>query len=93
LQIKYKGVSRLHNLATDIGTEVKEQTIELDHLGHDIENANEKMNTVQAQLEKLLKTKDSCQIWTVVILAVILIILGFIYFIFKIILYCLLLYY
>lgn len=34
------------------------------------------MNVVMASLSKLLKTKDGCQIWTIVILAVVLIILG-----------------
>ena len=45
------------------------------HVG-DIEQASDKMNTVQAALEKLLKTKDGCQIWTVVILAGILSLLS-----------------
>ena len=34
------------------------------------------MNFVMAKLSALLKTKDSCQIWTIVILAVILVVLG-----------------
>lgn len=48
----------------------------LDSLGNDLDSAGNKMNVVQAQLSKLLQTKDGCQIWTVVILALILVILG-----------------
>jgi hypothetical protein len=35
-----------------------------------------KMNVVMATLSKLLKTKDGCQIWTIVVLVLILCILG-----------------
>jgi hypothetical protein len=48
----------------------------LDNLSGDMDTATNKINVVQAQLGKLLQTKDGCQIWTVVILALILIILG-----------------
>jgi hypothetical protein len=41
-----------------------------------LDEAGEKMNFVMAKLSKLLKTKDGCQIWTIVILAVILVILS-----------------
>lgn len=52
-----------------------EQNRLLDDLGGDIDDAGEKMNFVMGRLSKLLKTKDSCQIWSIVILALILIIL------------------
>eukprot|EP01038_Epipyxis_sp_PR26KG_P011474 gene11474-15368_t len=70
-----KSVDKLGQIAIEINTEVKEQNVLLDHLEGDIEKASDKMNTVQGALEKLLKTKDGCQIWTVVILAGILILL------------------
>jgi hypothetical protein len=41
-----------------------------------MDHAGEKMNVVMEALGKLLKTKDGCQIWTIVILAGILILLG-----------------
>ena len=65
----------MDNLANTIGTEIKEQDKMLTKLGDDMDDAGNKMNFVQAQLSKLLKTKDGCQIWTIVILAIILIIL------------------
>jgi mevalonate kinase len=68
-------VDRLGEYGREINTEIKSQGKMLDSLGNEIDVASEKMNTVQAALSKLLNTKDSCQIWTVVILAVILIIL------------------
>jgi hypothetical protein len=54
---------------------LKEQNRLLDDLGDDIDDAGEKMNFVMGKLSKLLKTKDGCQIWTIVILALILIVL------------------
>jgi t-SNARE complex subunit (syntaxin) len=68
-------VGRLEQYGREINTEVKEQGKLMDSLGNEIDVASEKMNTVQAALSKLLKTKDGCQIWTIVILALILIIL------------------
>ncbi len=69
-------VDRLHEVGRTINTEVKEQSVMLDKLEGEIDEASSKMNAVEAALSKLLKTKDSCQIWTVVILAVILILLS-----------------
>ena len=69
-------VDRLGEIGRTINTEVKEQEILLDKLETEIDDASSKMNAVEAALSKLLKTKDSCQIWTVVILAVILVLLS-----------------
>lgn len=68
-------VDRLGEIGRTINTEVKEQTILLDKLETEIDEASTRMGQVEQALGKLLKTKDSCQIWTVVILALILIIL------------------
>ena len=70
-----KGVEKLGVHAGAINTELKEQDVLLDDLGNEIDNAGDKMNVVMASLSKLLKTKDGCQLWTIVILAVVLIIL------------------
>ena len=70
-----RGVDTLHKLGTDINQELSEQNIMLGKLETDVEDAQERMNTVQAALSKLLKTKDGCQIWTIVILFLILVIL------------------
>jgi hypothetical protein len=66
----------LHGRAKVINTELKEQDKLLDDLKGDVDNANDRILTVNKALGKLLDTKDGCQIWTVVILAVILIVLG-----------------
>jgi len=68
-------VDRLEGMGRSINTELKEQNRLLDDLDQDIDQAAEKMNFVMGKLAKLLKTKDGCQIWTIVILAVILVVL------------------
>lgn len=68
-------VGRLEQVGREINLEIKTQGKLLDALGNEIDVAGEKMNSVQAALSKLLKTKDTCQIWTIVILALVLILL------------------
>ncbi len=75
LELLDQAVGRLGKYGEEINSEVKYQNKLIDNLGNEVDQASDKMSAVQAQLSKLLKTKDSCQIWTVVILAVILIIL------------------
>lgn len=70
-----RSVDRLGTIGRDINTEIKEQNVLLGHLENDIDETAERMNVVQAALSKLLKTKDGCQIWTIVILGGILILL------------------
>jgi hypothetical protein len=71
-----QAVDRLHNIGKEINTEIKEQQILLDNLDNEISDASSRMDTVMAALQKLLKTKDNCQIWTIVILAIVLVVLG-----------------
>lgn len=47
----------------------------LDELGNEIETASTRMEAVQEILGKLLRTKDGCQIWTIVILSLVLVLL------------------
>jgi uncharacterized coiled-coil DUF342 family protein len=68
-------IDNVHVKAKLINEEIKEQNVMIDKLGEDVDNANEKMNVVVAALAKLLKTKDSCQVWTIIILGVVLILL------------------
>jgi predicted RNase H-like nuclease (RuvC/YqgF family) len=70
-----EGVDKLGVHAKIIKTELEEQNVILGELETDMDNAGDKMNVVMASLSKLLKTKDGCQLWTIVILAVVLIIL------------------
>jgi chromosome segregation ATPase len=69
-------VDRLHVAGEAIGEELKVQNKMLNELEDDLDDAGNKMTFVQAKLSKLLKTKDGCQIWTIVGLAVILAILS-----------------
>lgn len=70
-----KGVDSLLNRANEINEITKQQDIEINDLENDMNAAQAKMDFVTAALAKLLKSKDGCQVWTIVILAVILIIL------------------
>jgi hypothetical protein len=75
LSVLGQGVDNLGVHAKIIKTELEEQNVILGELETDMDNAGDKMNVVMASLSKLLKTKDGCQLWTIVILAVVLIIL------------------
>lgn len=92
-----QAVERLGQVGREINTEIKEQNIMLDELGNEIDDSHSRMNAVQASLGKLLKTKDGCQIWTIVILTAILLLLGntphnhaALYYIFSICINCIL---
>lgn len=69
-------VGRLGGMASTINEELKDQNRLLKSVDDDLEEAQAKMNFVMAQLSKLLKTKDGCQLWTIIVLAVILILLS-----------------
>jgi chromosome segregation ATPase len=71
-----KAVDRLGQIGRDVHQELKEQNVMLDAVEADMTDAGQRMDAVTEALGKLLKTKDGCQIWTIVILAVILVILG-----------------
>ena len=49
----------------------------LTDLDEDLDAAAEKMGVVMGSLAKLLKTKDRCHLWSILILALILVILVF----------------
>jgi chromosome segregation ATPase len=70
-----QAVERLDHMAGAIHDELDDQGRMLKQLDDDIDDAGNKMNFVTAQLSKLLKTKDGCQIWTIVILCMVLILL------------------
>ena len=69
-------VLRLGNMAGAINDELIQQNKMLTKLDEDVDDAGNRLNFVTAQLSKLLKTKDGCQLWTVVILLLVLIVLG-----------------
>lgn len=68
-------VDRLDHLGREVNHELKEQNAMLDDLDDELDAAGNKMNAVQASLAKLLKTKDGCTIWTIVVLTLIFIVL------------------
>ena len=68
-------VDRLGDMGRGINEELREQNKMLDDLDGDLDTAGSKMDMLMAKLSKLLKTKDGCQIWCIVILTLILCIL------------------
>jgi hypothetical protein len=61
-------VDRLGDMGRTINEELREQNRMLDDLDDDLDAAGNKMNFVMSKLAKLLKTKDGCLIWTIIIL-------------------------
>eukprot|EP00520_Triparma_pacifica_P007552 CAMPEP_0118647504 /NCGR_PEP_ID=MMETSP0785-20121206/8641_1 /TAXON_ID=91992 /ORGANISM="Bolidomonas pacifica, Strain CCMP 1866" /LENGTH=234 /DNA_ID=CAMNT_0006539601 /DNA_START=173 /DNA_END=874 /DNA_ORIENTATION=+ len=68
-------VDRVGVLAGNINEELGRQNKMIDELGEDLDEAEERMGAVMGKLSKLLKTKDSCQLWTIISLTLILIVL------------------
>lgn len=64
-------VERLGDMAGSINDELKEQNRMLEQLDEDLDDAGNKMNTVMTTLAKSLRTKDSCELYTVIILILI----------------------
>ena len=52
--------------------ELKDQSVMLGEVERDMDETSEKMNFAMKKLQKLLKTKDNCQIWTIVVLVIVL---------------------
>lgn len=77
-QLEHLGtaVSQLGHMAGSINEELKEQNQMLDTMDQDLEAAGDRMNNVMVQLSKLMKTKDKCQLYLILILICILLILG-----------------
>ena len=75
LTILEEGLDRLNQTGKAINEEIKIQDKMLDHLGADMDDAHQRMDTVLTGLQKLLKTKDNCQIGLIVALALILIVI------------------
>lgn len=68
-------IDNVHVKAKLINEEISEQNTMINKLGDDVDTAKDKMDVVTAALAKLLKTKDTCQIWTIIILGLVLILL------------------
>mmetsp|Transcript_10547 Transcript_10547/g.17215 ORF Transcript_10547/g.17215 Transcript_10547/m.17215 type:complete len:254 (+) Transcript_10547:566-1327(+) len=70
-----QGASRLGYMATAIGEEIDSQNLMLDQLGDDIEATQGRMESVLGRMDKMLKTNDRCQTWTILSLIMVLIVL------------------
>jgi len=68
-------VDRVHRMAEEIHGELSTQSRMLDEMEGELDETTEKMNFVMGKLAKLLKTKDTCQLWTIVALTVVLIVM------------------
>ena len=55
-----------------VAAELKDQSVMLSEVERDMDETSEKMNFAMRKLQKLLKTKDNCQIWTIVVLVLVL---------------------
>jgi len=71
---------RVNEMAVTINSEIKEQDKLLDDIGEGMDEAQGKMDAAIKRVEKLLKTKDRCQLMTILILVVVFIIVGIIAF-------------
>mmetsp|Transcript_22251 Transcript_22251/g.52745 ORF Transcript_22251/g.52745 Transcript_22251/m.52745 type:complete len:345 (-) Transcript_22251:151-1185(-) len=70
-------VSRVGNMAGEIHEEIGQQNKMLSELDEDLADAEEKLGMVMGKLGKLLKTKNKCQLGTILILCLIVLILFF----------------
>lgn len=68
-------VDRVHRMASEIHGELKTQSRLIGDLEDEMDETAEKMNFVMGKLAKLLKTKDTCQLLTIVLLTLVLVIL------------------
>ena len=68
-------VDRVHRMAEEIHGELSTQSRMINEMENELDETTEKMNFVMGKLSKLLKTKDTCQLWTIVALTVILVVM------------------
>ena len=73
-------VDRVGHLAGAINVELGQQNVMLEELETDLDEAELRMGLVMGKLSKLLKTKDGCQLWTIISLALVFIVLCFLVF-------------
>lgn len=70
-------VSHLGHIAVGINQEIKEQNKMLDALSEDVDETQERMHFVLDRMSRLLKTKDKCQLGTILFLTVVLVVMVF----------------
>jgi outer membrane protein TolC len=72
-----KGVERLGNVGKNINQEVKEQGAQLDELDAEIDQASGTLHQAMEGIQKLLGTKDTCQLAGLFVLTVAFVVLCF----------------
>nr|CCA16150.1 syntaxin 6 putative [Albugo laibachii Nc14] len=72
-----KSVSHLNTVAVEINNEISTQNKMLDELGHDVDEAHDRMSYVVDRISRLLKTKDRCQLGLIFFLVIVLIVMTF----------------
>ena len=68
-------VDRVHAMASEIHGELQTQSRMINDMESELDETTEKMNFVMGKLSKLLKTKDTCQLWTIVAFTVVLVVM------------------
>lgn len=71
-------LSRVNEMAVTISTELEEQNKIIEDIDTSMDAAQSKMDGAIASVEKLLKTKDKCQLMTICSLIALFILVGFI---------------
>ena len=71
-----QSIDKLENTSRAIHQDLKQQNALFDGLEKDIDDAGNPMTVVMQGLTKLLNSNDGYQIWTIVMLEIVLILLG-----------------
>ena len=77
LSILADGVDRLDDMAKGIGDEINQQDALLTNLDTDVSEAQNRLEQARGKMQKLLKTNNKCELWTIIILFVAAVILVF----------------
>jgi len=75
-----ESVDRLGAMASSIHVELAEQDRMIDDLDRDVDEAQGSMDQALKQIQKLLQTKDRCQLWTIFLLTLTFLILTVVVF-------------
>lgn len=75
-----ESVDRLGAMASSIHVELAEQDRMLEELDRDVDEAQGSMDQAMKQIQKLLQTKDKCQLWTIFLLTITFLILTIVVF-------------
>jgi hypothetical protein len=69
-------LERLHSVGLNIRSELEEQAVMIDDLHTEVDKAQSSLDRAMGMMQKILKTKDNCQLGTILMLTLVLIGLG-----------------